>query len=375
MPARVLVNCSNLHVGGGVAVASSFLDCLDPDYCRDAFEIHVLVSSSVNANVVSLGVDTNRFASYRVKDIFGIKALMPHMRRCFRGFDLVFTVFGPNYGFSSNVRNLVGFAQPNIIYPRHPLVNMLTTRKRLSRRVKYLVQTWFFSKSSAIVVELDHVKYGLRKKGGFRDTRIYIVKSAVHHVYLDKNKWEDIHVDEGSGDLCLGIISKNYLHKNLSILPKVKEILSDQYGLNVSFFVTFTPEEWSKCEPEFKMSIVNVGGLNLAQCPTFYSKMDGVIFPSVLECFSAVPIEAMKLKKPIFASDLNFIRDVCDTHANYFDPLSPDSVAKSVYEFFSLPEESRQEIINNAFEFMENYPGPDVRARNYLDIIRTELEH
>lgn len=375
MAVKVLVNCSNLHVGGGVAVASSFLDCLDPSYCSDDFEIHVLVSSSVNDNIVSLGVNTNRFASYKIKDIVGIKGLMPHMRRCLKGFDLVFTVFGPNYGFSGNVKNLVGFAQPNIIYPRHPLINILTVRERLFRRLKYLAQTWFFSKSSAIVVELDHVKHRLKKKSGFQDKRIYIVKSAVHHVYLDKNRWEDLDIDVSSGDLCLGVISRNYLHKNLSILPRVKEILSDKYSLDVSFFVTFTSREWSECKPEFKMSIINVGGLNLAQCPTFYSKMDGVIFPSVLECFSAVPIEAMKLKKPIFASDMDFIRDVCGTHANYFNPLSPESVAKSVYEFFALPVNRRQEIIDGAFAFMHNYPGPDVRSRRYLDIIRTELEY
>ena len=47
---KILINCSNLHVGGAVAVASSFIDCLSrfEDVRAD---ISLLISSLVLKNL------------------------------------------------------------------------------------------------------------------------------------------------------------------------------------------------------------------------------------------------------------------------------------------------------------------------------------
>ncbi len=373
MKKSVLINCSNLHTGGGVAVASSFLDCISLEVEFRAVEVHVLASSEVHNNLVSLGVDFQLFSSYVVKDFYGISSLWKGLGRRLKEFDVVFTVFGPSYDLVFGSKHIVGFAQPNIIYPDNPVFKSLPFRDKVLTRVKYFLQELFFWKASSIVVELDHVKRGLKRKSRFYLKRIDVVESAVHSVYSDKSKWLPLDIHKECDVVNIGIISRNYPHKNLKVLPNVKNILESRYGFDVSFHVTFTSEEWDSCSDFFKMNVNNVGSLQLAQCPTFYSKMDAVIFPSLLECFSAVPIEAMKVKRPIFASDLDFIHDVCGSYAEYFNPLDEHSIAKAIYDYFSFPEEVREEKVLLAHDFVKKFPGPDTRARRYLDLIENEL--
>lgn len=376
MRKKVLINCSNLHLGGGVAVASSFIDCVS---CNDSsrfddLEIHLLVSSKVDQNVRSLLVDITKFASYEVMDFYGVSALWKGLGKKLAGYDAVFTVFGPAYTFRRIKNHFVGFAQPNIIYPDNPVNKNLPLLQKAKTRTKYFFQKLFFSLASGVVVELPHVEQGLRGMSWFRDKKIFVVESAVHSVYSKRKEWEPLGEGVmGSVNLKLGLVSRNYPHKNLAVLPEVKRILKDVFDMDVSLYVTFTNGEWELCDENFQKSVINVGPLKLAQCPSFYAQLDGVVFPTVLECFSAVPIETFMLEKPLFVSDRGFIRDICREHANYFDPLSPYSIAISIHQFFSLPPDVQHKRTMAAHKFVQSLPGPDVRAARYLDILRSEL--
>jgi hypothetical protein len=236
------------------------------------------------------------------------------------------------------------------------------------QRSKSLMQEVFFSRADELVVELEHVQVGLSKRWLLRHIPSHVVYSAVDSVYAEPSRWLPVSMAVKEQGLRLGIISRNYLHKNLSCLPDLKELLASRHGLAVRFFVTFPEEEWAACTDRFRQEIINVGPLKLAQCPSFYAGMDGVFFPSMLECFSAVPIEAMMMKRPLFASDLPFIRDCCHEHAHYFDPLSIDSMAIAVSSYFKLDEATRRDSLARAHKFVQGYPGPQERAESYLGI-------
>lgn len=369
---KILINCSNLHAGGGVAVATSFIDCLSK-MGVEHFDVCLLLSSSVSQNLRLLNTDISVFYRCDVIDYFGLAAFWSGLDRYFQEVDLVFTVFGPAYFLFSRTIHVVGFAQPNIIYPKNPISMRLNLFQRLKTRLKYKVQECFFSRADLLVVELEHVKAGLEKLRLFKNKNIEIVYSAVHAVFNDPSSWSDLYVPSSSASLKFGIISRNYPHKNLNILPDVKRCLYEIYGLSVDFYVTFQPDEWDDCERRFKAEVINVGGLSLSQCPTFYYSLDGVIFPSLLECFSAVPIEAMMLKKPLFASDLPFIRDVCGEHCNYFNPLDAKDIARSIYEYYKLPAGQKESGIDSAYIFVQRYPGPDKRAEKYLSLMNDLL--
>lgn len=368
----LLINCSNLHVGGGVAVASSFIDCLSHISHRK-FEIHLLISTEVASNLKSFGTNLTSFKSYMVIDFYGISALWLGLHSYFKGMNAVFTVFGPAYFLRPITRHFFGFAQPQIIYPN----NLSSIRKpvlvKIKERLKYLIQEFFYSRADHLIVELEHVKNRLQSFRLFKDMPIDVVYNCVHTIFFDESKWAQIDIPINGDKIKLGIVSRNYPHKNLSLLPQLKSILLNKHGLDIDFYVTFNEIEWLNCTDEFKATIINVGSLNLNQCPMFYSLMDGVIFPSLLECFSAVPIECMIMKRPLFASDLPFVRDVCGNHCNYFDPMSIDHISNVISSFFSMPPELQQIQINSAFDQIQKFTDASVRANRYLDVIEQSI--
>lgn len=370
---HVLINGSNLHVGGGVAVATSYIKSLSQKKNLE-FDISLLVSTKIMKNLKGLDTDFSVFRSVKSIDYVGIKALWSGLSKELSGYDLVFTVFGPAYTLRKPTRHIVGFAQPSIIYPDSRAFLKIPVRQRKVERLRFKLQEFFFAQADALVVELEHVKTGLQKIPAFRNKKIYVVNSAVDSVFSEPDRWLAIDTPMGSDRrVKLGLISRNYAHKNLDLLPYIKQTLKEKHAIEADLFVTFVPEEWDTCSDFFKENINNVGPLTLAQCPTFYASLDGVIFPSLLECFSAVPIESMLIGKPLFASDLPFIRDCCKTYANYFTPEDADSAAAVIADYYSRPLAEQESFVSDAQRFVSSYPSAADRADSYLTLIRREL--
>lgn len=370
---HVLINCSNLHVGGAVAVASSFINSVSLKKTLE-FDVSILVSTKVMKNLIELGTDLSNFHTVTVADFIGITALWKSLAEKISGFDLVFTVFGPAYSMTKVKNHIVGFAQPSIIYPNSRAFLKVSMLNRFFMRLKFEIQKYFFSRSDSLVVELEHVKVGLKKMPSFRNKEIYVVNSAVDSIFSHPDRWLPINnANMQLSSIRLGLISRNYPHKNLDLLPCIKLALKRNHNLDAEFFVTFVPDEWEACTEHFKKTINNVGPLTLAQCPTFYESMDGVVFPSLLECFSAVPIESMLMKKPLFSSDFPFIRDCCKNHANYFKPEDAVSAASVIAEFFAKSSLDRTRLIGDAQEFVSLYPSASDRAESYINLMRQML--
>ncbi len=372
MKSRILINCSNLHNGGAVAVATSVIDCLSR-MDHEGLALSVILSTPVEKNLRELGTNLSAFKSCHTHNFYGIGALWHGLDRHFKGFDLVFTVFGPAYFVRRHARHIFGFAQPNILYPNNLLAAQLGFLERFFTLAKFELQAWFFSRADELVVELEHVKAGLMRRSMFFKKPIHVVYSSVHSIFSELSRWAPLALPEESGRLRLGVISRNYPHKNLAILADVKQHLLLNYGRDVDIFVTFRPEEWAACDPHFRNNIINVGELSLSQCPTFYAGMDGVIFPSLLECFSAVPIETLMLRRPLFASNLSFIKDVCGEYCQYFDPLNVADIARSIDAYFCRSLVEQQRLCEIAYAHVQRYPGPMERAGQYLKIIRNAL--
>ncbi|MEM7928074.1 glycosyltransferase, partial [Morganella morganii] len=97
-----------------------------------------------------------------------------------------------------------------------------------------------------------------------------------------------------------------------------------------------------------------------------------LIFPSLLESFSATPVEAMKMKVPVIASDLPFVRSICKDSAFYFNPLDPYSIAESIFYAYSNKELCQQKI-SAADKIVSQLPTAKDRANDYIKIINATL--
>lgn len=364
-----LLYAANLHVGGAVQVATSVIDELSASL-QDAGGISLLVSSEVDKNLKGIGVPLQRFRSYRVEDHHGLRAITADLSRDLYDVQAMLVVFGPLYRLRTRIPCIVGFAQPWIIYPDNEIASAMPRVARWRARLKFAVQSLFFRKADLLVVELEHVRKRLDTLGIAAKSRVSVVRNCLSAIYGDPTRWQQAPQLVPAGGFRLGFVGRDYAHKNTRIFPEVRAILKREFGLDVSIHVTFSDEEWAACPPAFRAAVVNAGSLTVAQCPGFYQQLDGVIFPSLLECFSATPLEAMAMRRPLFASDRPFNRDVCGDHAFYFDPLDPYSVAAAISTSICAPA-ATEEKVKAAYRHLMEMPGPQMRARQYLECLRS----
>lgn len=364
---KMLINASNLHVGGGVQVATSFIGelCGMPSLPRG---LVVWASSAVDANLQRLGSDLSALPAYEVVDTRGLKLLYSPLQKRLQSFDAVFTVFGPLYVWNLFGVGITGFAQPWIIYPDNHIARSMRWSERLVNGFKYGLQSFFFRRSNQLVVELEHVRAALLSAGVGSPSSIEVVRNSLSSLYMTPDSWRRTVVPDLGPGIKIGFVGRNYLHKNTRIFPEVIEILRRDYGVKSHFYVTFNDEEWAMCDEAFRASVCNVGPLFVNQCPLFYKSLDAVIFPSLLECFSATPLEAMAMEKPLFASDRPFNRDVCRGHAHYFDPLKPASAAKAIANVF-LSGGTTRDALRAAREHAIGFSSSKERAERYLALL------
>lgn len=367
---KLLVNASNLHVGGGLQVAVSLIDELSR-MTGMAAHISVIASTEVNANLQSVNADCLRFGSYEVFDTYGLSAFWSGLRGKLIGYDVVFTVFGPLYLWPLKAVNIIGFAQPWIIYPDNEIYRSMSFYMKLKTRLKFFTQSFFFRRADKLVVELGHVKSELVSHGIFAADKVDVVSNCLSSLYLRRELWTPLIHDIQKTKFSIGFVGRDYPHKNTNILPEIKSVLVNLYGIDVDFFVTLSPAEWSAKSDFFQANIINVGVLTVSECPSFYQKMDAVIFPSFLECFSATPLEAMAMEKPLFASDRGFVRDVCGDFALYFDPADPADAAKLIAFFVNNKNQKNFDKLAAARNHVINLSNARKRTEDYLKIMQS----
>ena len=369
---KIAINASNLHGGGGAQVACSFLHELSIDnYPLDSFSF--FVSTVVDENLKSLQSPIRGHSNYNVVDVYGIKAFLSPINKILRNFDLIFTVFGPNYSSVKGKLEIVGFAQPWLLNFNNPISKKMPFFSKNILRLKFYIQWLFFMRADHYVVELEHVKKGLVEKKGVDCEKISIVYNSVSSLYKNKSQWQPIHVLKNKEEILLGIVARDYPHKNLNILPMVAEALEAKHNLKAHFYTTLNDDEWAAKDAFFKRYVSTIGSLSPDQCPSFYEQIDAVVFPSLLECFSATPLEAMVMSKPLFASDRGFVRDVCGGHAVYFDPLDANDIALKIANYFKADTE-RSEQLQQARDHALGFSSAKGRAEQYLEIIQQHLK-
>lgn len=365
---RILINASNLHVGGGVQVAASFITEL---YKLKKFNFSIVCSTAVYENLSDY-VISDEFTSFEVVNVFGFKKLNYKDLIKFNGHDVCFTIFGPFYPSIDVKYHICGFAQAWIAYPNNEAYKKFPLVSQWKSKIKFWIQKQYFKKYDLLVVEQDHVKHALSKIG-FDHKRVEVVNNCVSSLYLNPDEWLPIKGGLPKNNKpILGFIGRAYPHKNLNILIMVNDILIREYDLNLNFIFTLTDEEMASLKFDQIDNFYSVGSLSAQQCPDFYSKIDALIFPSLLECFSASPIEAMCMGTPVIASNRDFIKDICKDSAVYFDPLNPFDIAEKIVRLLS-DENLKETKVNLGYSITKNLSVAEDRANNYVSIIQSKL--
>lgn len=362
---KVLLNLSNIHAGGALQVAISVVSELIWIEER-RFDLSIVVSDEI-ADAVNMD-RLSKMHQVQLLNTYGLKTLFSSLNKLQTRFNYVYTLYGPKYTWLKAKHDVVGFAQLWILEFDNPVTQKMSALSRLKLKLKFELQKCFFLRADHLVVELEHVKASLQDRKLFHPNEISVVHNSLSSLYLDESMWETIEIAKSQAEISIGYVTRDYKHKNIDLLPEVATILNRDYRLPVKFYLSLTDSEWNNYKDRFGNFGATVGSLNVYQCPSFYQQMDAVIFPSLLECFSATPLEALAMRKPLFASDRGFVKDVCKDYALYFDPLCPQSVAQVIADYYQGRLKNNEEL-QIARQHVLNFSNARQRAKDYLDVI------
>ncbi|WP_060983173.1 glycosyltransferase [Vibrio splendidus] len=361
---KKLINISNLHIGGGIQVAVSFLTDL---YELERYDFNIVCSNKVHESLKD-DFDVTRFDSFKLLDVFGFDFNNHHS--LFDGYDVIFTLFGPFYSKLDTPKHICGFAQAWIAYPKNEAYSNLSFFQKIKMKVKFGVQKRFFEKYDHLVVEQAHVKNALISIG-FNSNNISVVSNTISPLFYDSLCWSNIPNSFVKKKFTIGFMGRAYSHKNLKVLKSVSGILNHNFNIDADFVFTLDENEMEALGFDVLPNFYSLGSLTLNQCPSFYDLLDCFVFPSLLECFSVSPLEALKMGIPVAASDRDFVREVCGDAAVYFDPLNEYDIARVISEIF-ISDTLRQELIEEAAKRICSLPNSTDRTIKYIELMEND---
>ncbi|MEL6106336.1 MAG: glycosyltransferase [Planctomycetota bacterium] len=373
---KVLINCSNLKVGGGLQVAHSFLEQLrDED---SGWHFVVTLSDALSRMVDPSGFpDSFRFFNYNIrpswwKSLTGADSFLNRLAHE-HSVDAAFSPFGPTYWRPKEVPHVAGFAKAQYLIRNKQFDDILGPLRRTLLSVKEVVHMFDFRRNNTCLVTENQTISNLLGKRLSGKT-VHTVTNTCSQVYGAPESWDrSIDLPTFNGTTLL-TISADYPHKNLQVLPDVARELVQRFpAFKFRFVLTldegvFDSDTISGVENQFLF----LGPVTLHQCPWLYSQADLMILPTLLECFSASYAEAMVMGVPIATSDLPFAHGLCGNAADYFDPSSSRAIADVIHSLAS-DERRRGQLVAAGRQQLQQFDTPTSRAEKYIRILESEL--
>lgn len=366
----VLIRLDNIRSGGGLQVAQSFLTELAQiigDETQDAYpwlrsDLRILISEEVAANCSR-------------ETLACVPATVVPRRRMSRSFtapmraDVVFTLFGPTYDRVVARRAVAGFADVTSLYPQLAAGLTKTPAQRVKLRLRTALSRAFFRKADRIIVEAPHLAEDLEATWGIERSTVSIIPNVVNGIFANHDHAAPPRPN-GMPTFCY--VTRAYPHKNLTILGPVAATLRKDFDTEVRFLLTLTEDEWSGLDPDVRACSINVGPVQISELPGIYARSDGCVFPSLLEGFSATPLEALATGTPLIASDRRFCTEALGDAVLYADPNDARAWAAAIHSVLT-DRAATAERVARGRELVEHWPSPRDRAVAYVAEIDGQL--
>lgn len=333
---RVLIDATNLKVGGGVQVAVSLCEDIASLHLSGQHQgrfpwlprAHVRVSTAIYSQLSekarSLPTLSVLDSSWR-----SLRTWIPTPRR----YDVSFVVFGPKYGWRQARSTIVGFADGLMVSTDAPkATGPVANLKHLLRLATWRQQ---IRSSDCIVVESDVVVTRITAWGS---RRVMIAPNALNAIFDDPSRWQSLSVPlerDSSNRRLMAYIARGYPHKNHDFLGETGRTLESMgyTPSDLTFLVTLSESEYRARSQAFRDWSINVGPISTGQVPTLYAACDAAIFPSLVETFSVTPLEALAMQRPLFAASRAYVRDIAGDAPFYFDPHNPAACAELLAQY------------------------------------------
>lgn len=373
---KILVNTSTTNKGGGIQVAKSFIEECKVHVQNEYF---VVLSPKLSKNL-----DIDKFPSnfsffiapFRpATRFFTLKSHNKFLKQIEARWkpDVVFTTSGPSY-WKPLAPHLMGYNIPHYVYPESNYFNIITFKSKIRWYLMKVFAKYIFKRDAdAFVVQTDDINDRLKKL--LNRTNVYTVFNTVNSHYNNPKKNPNKLPKRNENEFRLLSLSAWYPHKNLRIIPNVLDFLEEKGYNNIKFVVTLPDEDFLKLSKITSSSnLINVGVVKVEEGPSLYNECDAMFLPTLLECFSASYVEAMKMEKPIVTSDMGFARTICDTAAIYFDSVDPKDAADKIIQLYNSIS-LQSSLKNRGLKRVNVFGTPEERAKKYLKLCKKLLNN
>jgi len=368
---KLLINTSNLSVGGGMQVAISFINELKE--VKQENEYYIFLSQAI-ANQIDQNNFLNNFHFYiiekspaslktRIKVVKQLDALEEQINP-----DVVFSIFTPTY-WRPKTKHVSGFALGWLTNPKSKAFNVLSLKQKIKRTLDSIYKTYYVKRDpDYYVVETEDVKEKLHTVLNIDKEKTFVVGNTYSSEFDKKDYAEFALPERIDNEFRLVTIAHNYPHKNIQSIREVLPYLQEN-EISYKFFVTIDDESYKEMFTGFEYNVINLGPVESKYCPSLYAQCDALFLPTLLESFTASYPEAMKMKKPILTSNLSFAHAICQDAALYFDPLKPKNIAEKIIQL-SKDKKLQQELVKKGTERLEHFETAESRARKYIKICK-----
>lgn len=364
----ILINASNLYVGGGVQVAVSLLDEFTKSHCEFKAVVSPVVYDQLSIVAKEKCIIINQSPS-KLLNFHGRKILDKVVVD--NNIEIVLTIFGPSYWSPKNVKHIVGFALPWLIFANHTLYNdTLKLKEKIKFSLLKRLQPFYYKKNANyIVTESKAVSEKVQSLLHIDSQRIFTISNTLNDNFRHPEFYDNSILDKlpskGKDEFWLLSITHDYPHKNMKVIIPLLDRLPEKFK-----FITTLPKSFKEELPdEKKERIITLDRVNNNQCPPLYRVCDVMFLPTLLECFSASYLEALFMKRIVLTSNRDFSRAVCDKYAFYFDPYDVDDICDKIKGVSMLPASEREIFTEKAFVYGNSFLTAQERASKYIELL------
>lgn len=372
---NVLINATNIRVGGGLQVAVSVIDSLLINPRGE--NIYFVTSSQVHQQLSIPKDKLNRvlICDFNITNIFNYIKGYRYLNKLEQSFDInvVFTIFGPSYWQPSKAKHLIGFANAWLVSPNSKAYSIYNVHIKWKQKVKnFILGKFLFKKNSIYVTETIDMQNKFCNVFKCNKSRISVVGNCISQNFIDSPDNIDKYELNKIKKFKFVSISHNYPHKNLETITLIGGLL-EKAGFDFVFIVTIGFDEYKLLDDEFKRYTKNIGPITIADCKGVYQACDALYLPTLIECFTVSYLEAMATNIPILTSDLPFAKNVCLDSAFYFNPYDIFDISRVIKvmlnEFFK--NSTLIELKKNSYsEILKESGDNDKKVDSYMAIIK-----
>lgn len=368
---NILINASNLKVGGGVQVAYSIISELSK-YTQHHF---VVAYPDALENAVKLVKDKDNISTVKYnmsitfKNVFFLRDSFLDRLVDEKNIDAVLTVFGPSR-WRPKVKHLCGFARAQLVVPESPFFTRMPFFTRIKTNIKLKFLKYNFQQSSEnFWTENSEIseRLSLLLKG----VKVYTVTNYYNQIFDQPEKWNKKVLSSFDGCSLL-TISYPYPHKNLGITIEIAKVLKKKYSdFKFRFIITIDKNSFYEIPQELSDCFELIGKVDITECPSLYEQANIMFLPTLIESFSASYPEAMRMNVPIVTTDLGFARGLCGDAAAYYSALSAEDAADVIYRVY-IDFEYRNNLIINGKIQLNKYDSYENRTSKLFSILEKQ---